>query len=139
MPLIDVIDDDNSNNEQSMDSLQDILNASRPSLRIPKAFQETDQDVKTEPAALDAWMEASYVSMKRIYSAVRVSDKTTVDGQLVPLIELIVPLTGVRPWVKPEARELAQSILSCPEFHTYIYIYHRYFIVAPLPTSNANS
>lgn len=112
MPLIEVLEDDGSDQETSYATLEELLKVLDLSLRVPKDFKDLGWRARSEAATLLAWRDASNASLKRIYLAIQEEDQVTLDRFFLLLIDLVVPFTGSGDWVKPEARKCAQGVLK---------------------------
>ncbi|KAG8824172.1 hypothetical protein FRC19_002372 [Serendipita sp. 401] len=109
MPIIEIVDDDEDEQTQPSLSLEDTLKSLKPTLKVPKEFQNEDWAVQEKATSLIAWRKATSVSIKGLWDIVSVSDKLELDVHFVSIVAIILPFTGNRAWTKPETRQLAEG------------------------------
>ncbi|KAG8837691.1 hypothetical protein FRC18_008471 [Serendipita sp. 400] len=112
MPIIEIVDDDEDEQNQPSLSLEDTLKSLKPTLKVPKEFQNEDWAVQEKATSLIAWRKATSVSIKGLWDIVSVSDKLELDVHFVSIVAIMLPFTGNRAWTKPETRQLAEEILQ---------------------------
>ncbi|KIM33535.1 hypothetical protein M408DRAFT_326227 [Serendipita vermifera MAFF 305830] len=112
MPTIEVVDDNEEEQEQEFKTLEELLATFEPGLKVPKDFSDPDWAVGNNAATLISWRNRASESIKKLYKAVESSEPFVVDQLYVPLVAAVVSFTGSRDWVKAEARESAQAIMS---------------------------
>jgi len=110
MPTIEeVLDSDVEGNGQGSESLSELLASSRPALHVPKDFIDPDWAVGSNAATLISWRNRTDTLMRKILDTMGNTDQATTKELFVPLVEVAVPFTGSRDWVKAETRGSAQG------------------------------
>jgi hypothetical protein len=110
MPTIEVLDENEEDSEQKLDTLGEILATSRPGLKVPKDFLDPDWAVGSNAATLISWRNRANTLMRKILEVMEHTQPSDITELFVPLVGAAVPFTGSRAWVKAETRESAQSI-----------------------------
>ncbi|CAG7849407.1 SubName: Full=Uncharacterized protein {ECO:0000313/EMBL:CCA71807.1} [Serendipita indica DSM 11827] len=112
MPTIEVLDDEGNDQDLQQETLNDLLETLRSTLKVPKQFDDEDWAVGEHGATLIAWRNASNGHLKRLWDHVQKCDNFELQEHFVSIIGTTVPLAGSSAWTKPDSRSIAHNIVN---------------------------